>query len=128
MTEWDFIAELTKRTGCWLLLDVNNVYVSAFNHDYSAEDFINGIPDDRVVQFHMAGHSDHETYIVDTHDAPVRDEVWALYRLCLERFGPVSSIIERDDDIPPLADMLPELEKLRTIGQDIHPDIKPEAA
>ena len=128
MTEWDFIAELTKRTGCWLLLDVNNVYVSAFNHNYSAEDFINGIPKDRVVQFHMAGHSDHETYIVDTHDAPVRDEVWDLYRKCLKRFGPVSSIIERDDNIPPLAEILPELEKLRTIGQDIHPRIKPEAA
>ena len=128
MTEWDFIAELTKRTGCWLLLDVNNVYVSAFNHDYSAEDFINGIPDDRVVQFHMAGHSDHETYIVDTHDAPVRNEVWELYRACLKRFGPVSSIIERDDNIPPLAEMLPELEKLRTIGQEIHPHVEPEAA
>lgn len=128
MSEWDFITELTKRTGCWLLLDVNNVYVSAFNHEFSALDFINGIPEDRVVQFHMAGHSDHETYIVDTHDAPVRAEVWELYRHCLNRFGPVSSIIERDDDIPPLKEMLPELQKLRAIGEEIHPNSKPEAA
>ena len=128
MTEWDFIAELTKRTGCWLLLDVNNVFVSSFNHDFDALEFINGIPEDRVVQFHMAGHSDHETYIVDTHDAPVRDEVWELYRACLKRFGPVSTIIERDDNIPPLNEILPELEKLRQIAHEVHPKLKPVAA
>lgn len=119
MTEWEFITELTNRTGCWLLLDINNVFVSAFNHEFDAHEFLNGIPQDRVVQFHMAGHSDHETYIVDTHDAPVRDEVWDLYRAALKRFGPVSSIIERDDNIPPLADILPELEKLRAIGHEV---------
>lgn len=128
MTEWEFIAELTKRTGCWLLLDINNVYVSSFNHDYSAIDFINGIPEDRVIQFHMAGHSDHETYIVDTHDAPIRDEVFELYKKALKRFGPVSTIIERDDNIPPLAELLPELQKLREIAYEIHPNLKPEAA
>lgn len=122
MSEWEFITELTRRTGCWLLLDVNNIFVSAFNHEFNAYEFLNGIPEDRVVQFHMAGHSDHETYIVDTHDAPVRDEVWDLYRAALKRFGPVSSIIERDDNIPPLEEMLPELEKLRAIGNEIHPD------
>lgn len=124
MTEWDFIAELTKRTGCWLLLDVNNVFVSAFNHEFDAMDFINGIPEDRVIQFHMAGHSDHETYIVDTHDAPIRDEVWDLYRACLKRFGHVSTIVERDDNIPPLSEMLPELKKIRSIALEIHPELK----
>ena len=113
MAEWEFINELTKRTGCWLLLDVNNVFVSSFNHEFDALEFINGIAEDRVVQFHMAGHSDYETYIVDTHDAPVRDEVWELYKACQKRFGPVSTIIERDDNIPPLQDLLPELEKIR---------------
>jgi hypothetical protein len=124
MTEWDFIKELTIRTGCWLLLDINNVFVSSFNHEFDAREFIDGIPSDRVVQFHMAGHSDHETYIVDTHDAPIRDEVWDLYRHALKRFGPVSTIIERDDNIPPLADMLPELEKIRRIGCEVHPALK----
>jgi len=128
MSEWDFIGEMTKRTGCWLLLDVNNVFVSSFNHDFDPLEFINGIPHDRVVQFHMAGHSDNETYIVDTHDAPVRDEVWELYKACLKRFGPVSTIIERDDNIPPLADMLPELQKVRDIAYDVHPELKPKAA
>lgn len=119
MTEWEFISELSARTGCWLLFDVNNVYVSAFNHNYDAMDFINGIPADRVVQFHLAGHSDMETYIIDTHDAPVRDEVWDLYAHALKRFGPVSTMIERDDDIPPLADLLPEIEKARAIAATV---------
>lgn len=119
MPEWEFIAELTKRTGCWLLFDVNNVYVSAFNHEYDPKDFIDGIPADRVVQFHVAGHSDMETHIIDTHDAPVIDEVWELYRYALERFGPVSTIIERDDHIPPLAELLEELDTARAIARDV---------
>ena len=117
MMEWEFIAELTRRTGCWLLFDVNNVYVSAFNHGYDARAFLNGIPADRVVQFHLAGHSDMETYVVDTHDHPVREEVWDLYTAALERFGPVSTMIERDDDIPPLADMLVELDHARALAE-----------
>jgi uncharacterized protein (UPF0276 family) len=125
MTEWEFISELTKRTGCWLLFDVNNVYVSAFNHDYDALDFISGIAADRVVQFHLAGHSNMETYIIDTHDAPVRDEVWDLYRHAMKRFGPVSTMIERDDDIPPLGDMLAELETARNVAAEVL-DKRPE--
>ncbi len=128
MTEWEFIAELTNRTGCWWLLDINNIFVSAFNHEFDALDFINGIPKDRVVQFHMAGHSDNVTYIVDTHDAPVRDEVWDLYRTALKRFGPVSSIIERDDNIPPLGEILPELEKLRKIAAEVHPELNKQSS
>lgn len=119
MPEWEFIAELTKRTGCWLLFDVNNVYVSAFNHEYDPKDFIDGIPADRVVQFHVAGHEHMETHIIDTHDAPVTGEVWDLYRHALKRFGPVSTIIERDDHIPPLAELLEELDTARAIARDI---------
>ncbi len=119
MPEWEFIAEMTKRTGCWLVFDVNNVFVSAFNHDTSALDFINGIPADRVVQFHLAGHEHATTHIIDTHDAMVCDEVWELYRAALKRFGPVSTIIERDDDIPPLADMVTELGKARDLAADV---------
>jgi uncharacterized protein (UPF0276 family) len=119
MPEWEFISELARRTGCWLLFDVNNVYVSAFNHGYEARDFLNGIPADRVIQFHLAGHSDMTNYIVDTHDHPVRDEVWDLYEAALARFGPVSTMIERDDDIPPLADVLVELGHARTLANKV---------
>jgi uncharacterized protein len=117
MTEWDFIAELTKRTGCWLLFDVNNVYVSSFNHGYDAKIFMDGIPADRVVQFHLAGHSEMGTHIIDTHDQPVTDEVFALYEMALRRFGPVSTMIERDDNIPPLTELVDELQRTRAIAQ-----------
>jgi uncharacterized protein len=117
MREWEFISELTRRTGCWLLFDVNNVYVSAFNHGYDALEFLNGIPSDRVIQFHLAGHSDMESYVIDTHDHPVRGEVWDLYEAALKRFGPVSTMIERDDNIPPLPEMLKELDRARTLAE-----------
>lgn len=117
MTEWEFISEMTRRTGCWLLFDVNNVFVSAQNHGYSALDFLDGIPADRVIQFHLAGHSDMGTYIIDTHDAPVRTEVWDLYAAALKRFGPVSTMIERDDNIPPLAELVDELKEARRIAE-----------
>lgn len=119
MTEWEFIAELTKRTGCWLLFDVNNVFVSSFNHGFDAQNFVDAIPADRVVQFHLAGHTDMGTYIVDTHDHPVRGEVWDLYRAALEHFGPVSTMIERDDNIPPLAEVVDELNHARAIAADV---------
>lgn len=123
MTEWDFIAELTRRTGCWLVFDVNNVFVSAFNHDFDAYDFINGIPADRVVQFHLAGHEHATTHIIDTHDAMVPEPVWALYRAAVRRFGRVSTIIERDDDIPPLADLVSELSEARRIAVEMLPEL-----
>ena len=119
MTEWEFLSELTKRTGCWLLFDVNNVYVSSFNHGYDPMVFLNGIPEDRVVQFHLAGHSHLGTHIIDTHDHPVCDEVFDLYRASLKRFGPVSTMIERDDNIPPLSELLEELDRARNIASDV---------
>lgn len=119
MSEWDFIAEMAKRTGCWLLFDVNNVFVSTHNHGFDAKEFLNGIPADRVIQFHLAGHSDMGTHIIDTHDEPVRAEVWDLYKAALQRFGPVSTMIERDDNIPPLADLLDELAHARLLAEDV---------
>lgn len=118
MTEWEFISELTKRTGCWLLFDVNNVYVSSFNHGFDAMTFLDGIPKDRVVQFHLAGHQDNGTHIVDTHDHDVCDDVWDLYRHALRRFGQVSTMIERDDRIPPLDEMVDELDIARRIAAE----------
>lgn len=119
MSEWEFIAEVTKRTGCWLVFDVNNVFVSAFNHDFDAHEFIAGVPKDRIVQFHLAGHEHNMSHIVDTHDAIICDEVWDLYRTALKHFGPVSAIIERDDHIPPLAELVDELDQARAVAADV---------
>ena len=119
MTEWEFLSELSRRTGCWLLFDINNVYVSAFNHGYDPLTFLNGIPADRVVQFHMAGHSHMGTHIIDTHDHPVCEDVWDLYVAALKRFGRVSTMIERDDNIPPLAELVDELEHARSIASEV---------
>ncbi len=123
MTEWDFIAEMTQRTGCWLIFDVNNVFVSAFNHDWDALEFINATPADRVVQFHLAGHEHNMTHIIDTHDALVPPEVWELYRAAVKRFGRVSTIIERDDHIPPLAELVSELDEARRIAVEMLPEL-----
>lgn len=128
MAEWEFIAELTRRTGCWLVFDVNNVFVSAFNHEYDPHAFIEGIPADRVVQFHLAGHEHNMTHIIDTHDALVPEPVWELYRACVRRFGAVSTLIERDDNIPPLADMEAELGIARSIAEEMLPELKAMAA
>ena len=119
MTEWEFVSEVANRADCWLLFDVNNVYVSAYNHGFSADDFLNGVPRDRVVQFHVAGHSHEESHIVDTHDHPVCDEVWDVYRAAVAHFGPVSTMIERDDNIPPLAELVDELDHARSIAREV---------
>lgn len=116
MTEWQFLAELTRRTGCWLLLDISNVYISSFNHGYDPGAFIRGIPGDRVVQFHLAGHRNMDTHIIDTHDRSVCDDVWHLYGQALECFGPTSIMIERDENIPPLAELVEELAHARAIA------------
>jgi uncharacterized protein (UPF0276 family) len=119
LTEWEFLRELCQRADCGLLLDVNNVYVSARNHGFSAEDFLAGIPVDRVGQFHLAGHSDHGTHLLDTHDHPVCDPVWELYRKAIARFGPVATLIERDDHIPPLAEVVAESQRAARIEAEV---------
>lgn len=119
MSEWEFVSEVATRADCWLLFDVNNVYVSAFNHGFDTADFLRGIPRDRVVQFHVAGHSHEESHIVDTHDHPVSEEVWDFYRDAVGHFGPVTTMIERDDNIPPLAELVAELDRAREIATDV---------
>lgn len=114
--EWEFMAELVRRTGCRLLLDVNNVYVSAFNHDFAAETYIDAIAPESVAYIHLAGHENNETYIIDTHDHPVVDGVWDLYAHAIRRFGTVATMIERDDRIPPLAELVAELARARRIA------------
>ena len=115
MNEWEFIAELAKRADCELLLDVNNVYVSSRNHGFDARSFVDAMPRERVRQIHLAGHEDHGTHCVDTHDHPVCDAVWALYAHTVRRFGPVPTMIERDDHIPPLAELLAQLDHARRV-------------
>lgn len=124
MSEWEFVAELSRRADCWLLLDVNNVFVSGINHDFDMRKFIGAIPPERVVQFHLAGHSEGETCLIDTHDQPVCEDVWKLYGKALERFGAVSTMIERDDNIPPLAELVAELDHARRIAERV---LAPEA-
>jgi uncharacterized protein (UPF0276 family) len=116
MSEWDFLREIAERADCHILLDVNNIYVSSFNHGFDAMEYLNGIPANRVQQFHLAGHQNNGDCIIDTHDAPVVDGVWELYAAAVRRFGPVSTMIERDDNIPPLAELLAELEHCRSIA------------
>jgi len=109
LTEWDFLREVAERADCLLLLDVNNVYVSSVNHGFDADTFLQGIPVHRVQQFHLAGHSNLGSYLIDTHDAPVAEAVWSLYAAALQRFGNVSTMIERDANIPALPELLEEL-------------------
>ena len=116
LTEWEFLAAVAERADCEILLDVNNVFVSAFNHGFDAADFFAGLPAVRVRQIHLAGHEDNGECIIDTHDAPVADAVFALYAEAIARFGPVATTIERDAHIPPLAELLGELGHARRVA------------
>ena len=121
MSEWDFLAALANEADCDILLDVNNIYVSAYNHGYDAIAFLNAMPRARVRQIHLAGHDNCGDLIIDTHDAPVIDPVWALYREAIRRLGPVPTMIERDDKIPPLGTLVRELDRARAIAaQALH--------
>jgi uncharacterized protein (UPF0276 family) len=115
-SEPDFLAELCRRTGCYLLLDVNNIYVSGTNQGFDPFQYLSSIPQDCVRQMHLAGHSRGAHRLIDTHDEPVPNSVWSVYHAACERFGSVASMIERDDNIPPLSDLLEELDMARTIA------------
>jgi uncharacterized protein (UPF0276 family) len=113
MSEWDVLSELARRTGCGILLDVNNVYVSARNHGFDPDAYLAGIPKDAVKQIHLAGHTDHGDYVIDTHEGRVVDAVWALYRRAVRRFGQVPSLVEWDEAVPGLEAVLAESERAR---------------
>lgn len=116
MPEWEFVAAVAQESDSLILLDINNIYVSAFNHDFDPHTYLQAMPVARVQQFHLAGHLNLGTHIIDTHDHPVIDPVWALYSDALQRFGPVATMIERDDNIPPLPELLAELEIARELA------------
>lgn len=113
MPEWDFLTAVAEQADCRILLDINNIYVNGFNHGFDPRRYIDAIPAGRVWQFHVAGHQDHGTHIIDTHDAPVIPAVWDLYAYAWAKFGPVAAMIERDDHIPPLAELMSELAFMR---------------
>jgi len=116
MPEWEFLAEIAERADCGILLDVNNIYVSAANHGFAAEQYLTRVPADRVGQIHLAGHADMGTYLFDTHDGPVSTPVWDLYRLAVRHCGRVSTLIEWDDKIPEFAILHAEAEHARKIA------------
>ena len=116
LAEWEFLSD---RADCGLLLDVNNVYVSATNHGFSADAYLAGLPPDRVGQIHLAGHTDMGTYLFDTHDGPVIEPVWDLYRQALRRFGRVSTLVEWDDHIPELDVVCAEAERARAVEAEV---------
>jgi uncharacterized protein len=117
MSEAAFLAELARRADCLLLLDVNNIFVSAYNHGFDARAWLDLLPPERVAQIHVAGHTHLPTHKIDTHDQPVCDEVWSLFAAAREKFGPVPAMIERDDNFPPWAELLDELAHLRALAE-----------
>lgn len=116
MTEWEFLSNVAEQADCLILLDINNIFVTAVNHKLDARTYIDAIPKNRVQQFHLAGHTDFGDYIIDTHDHDIRTEVWDLYQYAVNRFGSVTTMIERDDHIPPLSELVAELDTARTIA------------
>ncbi|WP_137226106.1 DUF692 domain-containing protein [Shewanella sp. MEBiC00475] len=122
MDEWDFLSQVAEAADCLILLDINNIYVSARNHHFNPLDYLKKIDPRRVQQFHLAGHSDFGDYVIDTHDHDVPPSVWTLYQAALERFGAVSTMIERDANIPEFPALYNELLEAKHIAQLTLPD------
>lgn len=118
LPEWEFLTQVVKRSGCGILLDLNNLYVNAVNHRFNSSDYLENIPGELVGQFHLAGHTDMGSFLFDTHSAPVIDPVWELYRKALGLWGPVSTLIEWDEAIPPYSRLAEEAERARAIYRE----------
>jgi len=119
MSEWDFLNEISNRADCLILLDINNIYVSSFNHEFQPESYLSALPKNRIQQIHLAGHSNMGDYIIDTHDHEIIDPVWNLYALALKKYGFVSTMIERDDNLPSLSTLITELNQARKIADSV---------
>jgi uncharacterized protein (UPF0276 family) len=124
MQEWEFLASLAQQCGCKFLLDINNIYVSARNHNFDPMTYLDNIKPESVQQIHLAGHSDFGSHVIDTHDHPVPDPVWDLYAAYIKKSGPKSTMIERDDNIPQLHELLVELERARAINTQLFGQVK----
>jgi len=116
ISEWEFLSAVAKQADCLILLDINNIHVSAHNHSFDPLTYLEALPAARIQQIHLAGHLNKGDYSIDTHDHEIIESVWNLYAESLRRFGPVSTMIERDDDIPPLDTLLDELQKARDVS------------
>jgi len=128
MPEWEFLAAVARRAGCGILLDLNNIYVNAYNHGFDPRMFLRFLPREAVGQFHLAGHTDMGGFLFDTHSTPVINPVWALYREALTRWGPVSTLIEWDEDIPPWPRLAAEADRARAIAEEVLGAAAPEQA
>jgi len=117
MTEWEFLNAICERADCYLLLDINNIYVSSVNHEFNPMHYLLSMPKERIRQIHLAGHSNMGDYIIDTHDHPIVSPVWNLYAEATRQFGLISTMIERDDDIPPLNTLLDELQYAKNLAE-----------
>lgn len=118
MTEWEFLAEVAERADCSLLFDVNNVYVNAVNHGFDPYEYLKAVPYPRVLHIHVAGHIQYQDFLLDTHGAPVIDPVWDLLRYVAARSQPKAVIVERDHNLPALAESLAEVETARRIFRE----------
>ncbi len=118
LPEWEFLKAVAEAADCLILLDVNNIYVNSQNHGFDPLTYLRAVPARRVQQIHLAGHSRSGELLIDTHDHPVTEPVWALYAEAIRRFGAVATMVERDDDIPPLAELVQELDRARAIAAD----------
>ncbi|OUS51709.1 hypothetical protein BM607_010745 [Shewanella sp. SACH] len=125
MDEWEFVNAVAEAADCLILLDINNIYVSARNHNFNPLDYLNKINPKRVQQFHLAGHSDYGDYVIDTHDHDVPSSVWDLYCAALKRFGGISTMIERDANIPEFYALEAELTIARNIARDTLGEVHP---
>lgn len=117
MPEWEFYTEVVQQADCLMLLDINNIFVSAHNHHFLPETYLQYMPKNKVQQIHLAGHRKEGDIIIDSHDHPVVDPVWRLYQQAIEKFGPISTMIERDDKLPPLKELLGELEQAKYLAK-----------
>ena len=120
MSEWEFLTAVAKRSGCGILLDLNNVYVNSVNHGFDPFEYIRQIPAELVGQFHLAGHTDMGKFLFDTHSKPVIQIVWDLYREALKLFGPVATLIEWDEDLPDFPRLAEEAAHARTLYQELN--------
>ncbi len=118
MSEWEFYSNIVEKADCLMLLDINNIYVSAINHNFDPHEYLDNVPSNRVQQIHLAGHTNYGNFIIDTHDQPIVDSVWELYQYSLQRLGSVTTMIERDDNFPPFHELMAELEQARKIGNE----------
>lgn len=131
MTEWEFVTEVATRSGSGILLDVNNIYVSAYNHGFQIEDYLDGVPAAHIGQFHIAGHTNYGDYIIDTHIGPTIQEVWDVYRKAVERFGRTATLIEWDSELPPYEDVVAESQIAARIEKEVlgeAPQTRPTSA